>query len=306
MLDPLPPGPIVVIAHDERPSSPDIVIGAGQALRRMGCQVVDLGLATRPCFQFAVDHLRAAGGVFVTGSGCDPGWTGLDFVGPGGVPCSSPGELDRIAERSSAGFSRPSRRAGSQRVFQAGGVYEAGLAKHFHALRPLKIALACPSRLLREVFERAFRRVACRLIFVETPVRARDLDDIADPDLMRTAHEVREAAADLGIVVEEDGEQCVFFDEAGRIAMTGEIAALLEPLLGKVIEQTGREQVTRAMRSLAGSAVFGSDGRGRYWFDEGYPACDALLALVYVLKALSRSDTPFSQVLQRAASGCGW
>src|SRR5262249_26221511 len=85
------PGPRVVIAHDERPSSPDLVIGAGQALRRMGCQVVDIGLATRPCFLFAVNHLQAAGGVLVTAAGCDPGWAGFEFVGRGNVLCSSGG-----------------------------------------------------------------------------------------------------------------------------------------------------------------------------------------------------------------------
>src|SRR5262249_47979315 len=92
LLSPGRPGPCVVLAHDERPSSPDVVTGVGQSLRRMGCQVVDIGLATRPCLVFAVDHLRAAAGVHVTGAGCDPGWTGLDFLSRGTLPCSSPGE----------------------------------------------------------------------------------------------------------------------------------------------------------------------------------------------------------------------
>src|SRR5262245_40920608 len=73
VLQPERPGPCVVLAHDERPSSPDIVTGVGQALRRMGCQVVDVGLATRPAVLFAIDHLQAAGAVHVTGAGCDPG-----------------------------------------------------------------------------------------------------------------------------------------------------------------------------------------------------------------------------------------
>src|SRR4029077_3412122 len=145
LLAPGRPGPCVVLAHDERPSSPDIVTSVGQALRRMGCQVVDIGLATRPCFTFAVDHLRSAGGVLVTGAGCDPGWTGLEFLSRGTIPCSSPGDLDRIAARLHEGYSRPSRRPGNQRTFQAAVPYEASLWKHFHALRPLKIALACPS-----------------------------------------------------------------------------------------------------------------------------------------------------------------
>src|SRR5207237_3885958 len=112
-------GPTVVIAYDERPSSPEIVTGVGIGLRRMGCRVIDIGLATRPCFWFAVDHLQAAAGIHVTGAGCDPAWTGLDFVTRGAIPCSRGGELDRIQSCFEQGYSRPSRRPGSQRTFQA-------------------------------------------------------------------------------------------------------------------------------------------------------------------------------------------
>jgi phosphomannomutase len=156
LLAPGRPGPSVVLGHDDRPSSPDIVTGVGQSLRRMGCQVVDIGLATRPCLVFAVDHLRAAGGVHLTGAGCDPGWTGLDFLSRGSVPCSSPGMLEQIAARYRGGYSRPSRRPGSQRTFQAAVPYEANLWKHFHALRPLKIALACPNRTVRDLMTRFY------------------------------------------------------------------------------------------------------------------------------------------------------
>ena len=79
-------GPTVVIGHDERPSSPDIVMGVAASLRRMGCAVVDVSRCTEPCFRFAVDHLQAAAGIYVTGAGCGPAWTGLDFVGAQASP----------------------------------------------------------------------------------------------------------------------------------------------------------------------------------------------------------------------------
>ncbi len=49
-------------------------------------------------------------------------------------------------------------------------------------------------------------------------------------------------------------------------------------------------------------AVFGADGVGRYWFAESYPTCDALLTVVHLLQALSRSDSPLSRVI---ADLCG-
>ncbi len=310
LLAPGRPGPSVVLGHDDRPSSPEIVTGVGQALRRMGCQVVDVGLATRPCLVFAVDHLRAAGGVHVTGAGCDPGWTGLDFLARGSVPCSSPGMLDRIAARYREGYSRPSRRPGSQRTFQAAVPYEASLWKHFHALRPFKIALASPNRTVRDLFTRIFRKLACRLLHVETPTRVRSSLEPSDPDLERLSRRVCEAGAHLGMLVDDDGEQCVLFDENGRLVPPQVVARLLTADLGNGAtaearcsptvavdspdRRRRREEVTATMRQE--QLTFAVDGAGRYWFAEAYPACDALLTLVHLLQALSRSDTPLSEV----------
>ncbi len=311
LLAPGRPGPSVVLGHDERPSSPDIVTGVGQMLRRMGCQVVDIGLATRPCLLFAVNHLGAAGAVHVTGAGCDPGWTGLDFVMHGNLPCSSPGTLDRVADCYRDGYSRPSRRPGSQRTFQASVPYEAGLWKHFHALRPLKIALACPSRAVRELFVRVFRKLACRLMLVETPTRQRSMLDPADPDLKRTSQHIREGRADLGMFVDGDGERCTFFDEQGVLVspsiaarllaieqnergVTGALA-VLDSNSDTPCLQRSREAITRVMgeRGLR----FAADDSGRYWFTEGHPTCDAVLTLVHLLQCLSRSDRQFSEVV---------
>jgi phosphomannomutase len=305
ILAPGRPGPSVVLAHDQRPSSPDIVMGVGQALRRMGCQIIDVGLATRPCFAFTVHHLRASGGVHVTGAGCDPGWTGVDFLTRGIIPCSSPGALERIAARHADGYSRPSRRPGSQRTFQGAVPYEAGLLKHFHALRPLKIALACPNGTVRDLLSRTFRRLACRLFPVETPTRARAVLDPHDPDVARTARHVREKGTDLGLLVEDDGEQCVFVNEQGRVIPPAKIARMLAIDQGAgtavaTAEQSTREAVTVAM--VQDGAPFAIDGRGRYWFVEAYPACDAVLTLVNVLHALSRSDAPMSEVIAKSAS----
>ncbi|MBS0261164.1 MAG: hypothetical protein JSS02_04350 [Planctomycetes bacterium] len=312
------PGPSVVIAHDERPAAPDIVTGVGQALRRMGCQVIDIGLAPRPALMFAIHHLQAAGAVHVTGAGCDPGWIGLDFVHRAGLPCSNPGWLDHIAHRQQSGFSRPSRRPGLHRTFLASVPYQASLVKHFHALRPLKIVLACSSRAVLDLFQSAFRKLACRLICREIPTRVRDLTENIDSEVVRMSSVVREATADLGLLVADDGEQCLLFDETGARVSPVKVARLLVDVLkmdgtepavlvmpadwknpftsGRVlpVAEPNREQITRLMAE--NQALVGTDGRGRYWSGEAYPVCDALLTLVHLLHFLSRSDTPFSEV----------
>lgn len=300
------PGPLIVLAHDERSSSPDLVVGIGGALRRMGCQVVDIGPVTRPGFWFAVHQLHAAGGIQASGSGCDPAWTGMDFVRQGVLPCSRGAELDAIEQRSRDGYGRPSRRPGSQRLYSAAIAYEAGLGKHFHALRPLKIVLGCPNRLLRELLERIFRKLACRLIPVPMPMRARRLDDDRDPDVSRVAAAVRGNGAHFGILIDDDAQSCALFDDSGARAAPGRVLPLLgavereaRPGGVAVDETTNRgatlEMMARALRQP--EALCGADAAGRYWFVEAFPNCDAVLTLIKLLQLLSRADTPFSDLL---------
>jgi phosphomannomutase len=209
------------------------------------------------------------------------------------------------------------------------------LWKHFHALRPLKIALASPSRAVHDVFHRIYHKLACRLLPVDTPTRLRKTGDPADPDLVRLSRAIGQAQADLGVLVEDDGEQCTVLDEQGRIVAPQVIALILCNVAsviltdesvavfpaawqGRQIEPTDvqsssrdavrdqqalqyvsdprRENMTRAMRRQR--AAFGADGMGRYWFAESYPACDAMLTIVHLLQALSHSDATLSRVVQ--------
>jgi phosphomannomutase len=298
-------GPTVVLGHDERPSAPDLATGAAAALRRMGCHVIDVGQSTRPMLWFAIDHLRADGGVHVTGAGCDPAWSGLDFVGPAAQPLSRGHGLDEIESRFRGGVSRPGRHPGSQRMFLAGIPYVAGLWKHFHALRPLRISLACASLPLRRVLDQVFERLACRRIAVEVPVRARNVGDAADSDCRRVAESVRENRSDLGVLIDDDGQRCAWYDEQGRPIASRRMAALLAGIeleqrtgIGLVDETAAGgtlAAVSLAMRSPG--TVLGGGDFGRVWLADSYPICDAVLTLAKVLQSLSRSDAPFSSVV---------
>lgn len=297
------PGPTVVLAHDERPHAPDLMLGAAGALRRMGCQVAEIGLATRPAFAFAVQHLRAAGGVHVTGSGCDPAWAGLDFVLSEARPCSKCGDLDRVEQRYRDGYSRPTRRPGAQQSLRLNDVYEATLTRHFHAIRPFKIVLSCSCRILHGTLDRLFRRLACRLIKLETPVRARNLNAADDPDVVRVAAAVRQHTAHLGILIDDDAQACLLFDERGASIDGKAILALfgreerLRNAGGKAVIETS-ESTLATMFDLVRNADVACGGgvSGRFWFREVYPVCDAVVTLIKLLHILSQSDKPFSEV----------
>lgn len=336
-------GPVVVVGFDERPSSPDIVTGVAAALRRMSCQVVDIGQTSAPCFRFAVAHLQAPGGILITGHGCEPSWTGLDFVVKQGRPVSAGGRraanqenhkssraiaLEDVHQRWLDGTVRPLRQGGSQRVFQATVPYLAGLWKHFHALRPLRVAIGCPVPFVRRTLIELFAKLPVTLSWVEIPQRRRDVLNEQDPDIQRVHDAVIAQSADFGFLIDDDGANVAVLDEVGNLLDPGDLVCLLAEVLSAektdgavVIENTVREQLQpriagRNQRCWLGgwtsadlwqamsheAALCGGGANGRVWFPDSVPVCDGILTLARLLQALSRDDAPLSQVAMKDSS----
>ncbi|HET6323285.1 MAG TPA: hypothetical protein VFG04_01190 [Planctomycetaceae bacterium] len=320
--------PTLVVGYDERPSSPTIFAAAVAGLRRMGCHVLDVGLVTKPCFWFAVNHLHASGGLFVTGSGAEPAWTGLDLLWEGAVPTSSTdiealrSDVDGNRSRESIRSTRPTRTAGTQRTFQANAPYEASLAPHFSDIRLRKVVCASSSPLVGQIIRRLFKGLSCELVYADLPLKIRNPAQRRDEGILKLSSIVREHEAQLGILIDDDGQRCGFVDERGRHVSSAAIARLIVPqLLAKrpgatvvlepgtlvelrpLIEAMGARcqggagdisSIATAVRDFR--AVYAGGDSGRHWFLDGYANCDAALVLSHVLNAIGQTDQPFSQL----------
>lgn len=321
-------GPTVVVGHDERSSSPDIVTGVALELRMMGCQVIDIGLNTRPCFTFAVDHLQASAGIYVTGTGCEQSWTGLDFVGRQARPFSNNHRLDEIEARFESGYSRPTRQSVPQRTFQAKLPYHAGLWKHFHALRPLRVCVACSSHLVQKLLVELFEPLPCKLQLVPIPWRLRDVTQPNDADVQRVGEAVRKSRSHLGVLIDDDAARCGFLDERGKLVPALNVTGILagstladQPAGCIALDHSALAALQPRVEHLGGHCVdgghtaadmyaaisqhgaeFGGEGC-HYWFREAIPVCDGVVTLAKMLQGLSRSDAAFSRVAERAIDG---
>lgn len=313
------PGPPVVLAHDERPASADLATGVCIALRRMGCQVIDLGFATRPSFWFAVHHLEAAGGVHVTGSGAAPAWTGLDFIGSGACPWSRGSDLDRVEHVWQAGYARPSRHQGGLRSFRTEATYLKSLHHFVHALRPLQIAWSCPQPAVTQWASTLLTGSACRLFPVATPVRERSTSAVQEADLARLREAIAANSAHFGLLIGDDAQHCTLVDERGNLIPDTQVASLLahsatEGQTSRPVEQTSLSALPVSRRASTATdyagpptlqsawqhltehqLAFTHGPAGFYWFATPQPACDALLTLMHLLQSFSRSDAPVSE-----------
>ena len=307
--------PVVVIAGDGRPLTPELVAAVGEGLRWTGCHVVEIGAATAACVAFAVEHLHCGGGILVGNPAGEVHTVGLRFWGQGGQPLSAGGPLDDVREIFHAGVDRPARRYGSLRRFQAEVPYLAGMAESYHGLRPLRFLLDTTSRPLAGYLDKLTGPTACKV------VACRVLSG-------RLPDQVREDQVHFGVRVDEDGERCGLFDERGRAVADqrllllvarhllarhpgaaivldegspAELAGAIDELGGRVVFSDPRRfAMARAMRE--NGAVFGGSPGGRFWYasPEGHLAADALMTITLLLRLLSQSDRRLSEVLDAA------
>ncbi len=317
-------GPVVVVGFDERPSSPDIVTGIVLGLRRMGCLVVDLGQTSLPVIGFQQQVRGASAGLFVTGAGCDPSWTGFDFLDHEARPYSHEA-LTKMERDVQTGVGRQTRKIGSHHPVQELASYEASLSIHFHALRPLRVVCGSSTRLMPRILDRLFSRLPCQLTHVALPTRKRNLFDPRDVDLQRVARTVIDGRHHLGLVIDEDSQHVAFVTDSGRLVSSKEVARLLieiaqrenhqarfvvaSSMMGDVMQWLsgrdataidGGELTANLVRLLVESdAVLALSSDGRVWFRQREIACDAVLVLANILQALSLSDAPFTEVVAR-------
>ena len=292
-------GPTVVLAQDERPSSPDLARGVCLALRRMGLQVVDLGIATRGELGWAIGHLQAVGGVLVTGAGKGPEWTGLDLAGAGGAAWSQPGRLADVLRTWQTGVVRGGRRSGGLRSSRLRSEYLAQYQPGCHALRPLRIAWSCAARLPTRLVRQLLQPTACRLLEVETAVRTRPLHELAERDLQPLVECIQRERAHLGLWVDELAQQVWLVDERGVLVPSDRHARWLrqsEPGTGPATDAVprlpSREAAGRALRQTEVTQVEGP--AGFHGFSTPWVGCDALGTIVRTLHALSQSDRAVS------------
>jgi len=315
-------GPIVV-GRDARTSGPVVLHAVCAGLRGAGRDVVDLGLATTPATQLAVEHLRAAGGVIITASHNPSPWNALKFL-------SSRGEFldevagNRVKARWEAGVDdlwRPASGLGGER-------HEDG-ALAWHLERVLGLDGLDLARIRARRFRVAVDGCASvggvavpalleRLDATVVPVDCepngaftRELEPLPQ-HLGALGDAVRRAGADFGVAVDPDADRAAFVDAAGvplgeeyTVALgtwaalehrRGPVATNLSTsrLLDAVCERfgvpihrtpVGEAHVVAGMRAVG--AVAGGEGNGGMILPAAHYGRDSLVAVALVCERLA-------------------
>ncbi|MEQ1833163.1 MAG: phosphoglucosamine mutase [Candidatus Eisenbacteria bacterium] len=317
----LPDAGPVVLGRDARVTGPMVRLAACAGLNAAGRDVIDIGLATTPTTQMAVEHLRAAGGVILTASHNPAPWNALKFLSAAGE-FLGPKAGREVRERFETNRDLW---ASWDRV---GSVREESNALAWHLERVLGLphldVAAIRKRALHVVVDgcASVGGVALPALLAELGARVTKLD--CEPNgrftreleplpqhLGALGRAVLEARADLGIASDPDSDRAAFVDAAGvplgeeytvalgtRVALITQRGAVVTNLstsrmLDAVCERAGvplhrtpvgEAHVVEVMH--AQHAVAGGEGNGGMILPAAHHGRDALVAMALVAQAM--------------------
>ena len=322
----LPDSGPVVLGRDARVTGPMVRLAACAGLNAAGRDVVDIGLATTPTTQMAVEHLRAAGGVILTASHNPAPWNALKFLSARGE-FLGPREGNEVRERFEAN------RDLWARWDSLGAVREEENALRWHLERVLGLPhvdlAAIQKRALHVVVDgcASVGGVALPALLAELGAKVTRLDCEPNGAFTRELEPlvehlgalgslVRESGADLGIASDPDADRAAFVDAAGvplgeeytvalgtRVALetqSGPVVTNLSTsrMLDSVCERAGvplhrtpvgEAHVVEAMH--AQHAAAGGEGNGGMILPAAHHGRDALVAMALVAQAMRHGAT---------------
>jgi len=316
----LPRGPVVV-GRDTRPSGPMVRDAVTAALASTGHDVWDIGVATTPTTEVAVQESEAVGGVIITASHNPQQWNALKFLQGDGLflTAAQNRELRRRYDDGSGHVAwdrlgRVEARSGADDQHLAAILGVPWLEQERIAAQELHVVVDAVEGAGGVIVPRLLERLGVRC----TPLHcgmsgAFPHDPEPTPDhLGDLSAEVRRHGADLGLAVDPDVDRLALVDATGR-ALSEELTLVVAAdfLLGVspgpvavnlsttgLIETVAARHGCRVLRTPVGEAnvvetmlaegcVLGGEGNGGVIYPAVHAGRDALVGIAMVLQAVA-------------------
>lgn len=218
-------GPVVV-GRDARVSGPMVLHAVKSGLMAAGRDVVDIGLATTPATQVAVERLEAGGGVILTASHNPSPWNALKFLSARGEFLdAAAGAAVRASFEAGRDTWAPFDRLGAERAEPRALEWHLDLVLSL----PFVDAEAIRRRALRVVVDGCasvggiavpalLERLGASVVRLDCEPDGRftrELEPLPE-HLGALCAKVRESGADFGVALDPDADRAAFVDGAGR------------------------------------------------------------------------------------------
>ena len=314
----------VLVGRDTRATSEEYQHTFSRGLLSTGCNVIDIGLTLSSILYFARQYYKIDGGVMVTASHNPPDWNGFKLCH--GLNAIVEEEIKKvgdilISEKFKTG-------KGEIRTLDVAPIYFEAIKQRVKLKKPLKIVVdggnATPSLFIPKFL----RELGCQVIPLHCDINPNFPRGVLDPvkldDYQDLIKEVKKEKANLGILLDGDGDRVGFVDEKGNIWLGDTILLLLireiipkNPGRKVIVEVKDSEVVVEETKRLGGIPIFWKTGHAlldhkvfeekailcgemscHYWItDNWYYFDDAIYALARVLKIISDSGKGLSELV---------
>ena len=242
--------PKIVVARDNRLSSPLLHKSFVQGIIEKGANVVDIGLATTPMLYFAVAHYKFEGGVIITASHNPPRYNGFKLVKEKSIPINEKTGLKEIKNLVLKRL-QPTGHLPGKLLFKKnkkGKIIKKKILKDYlnfvlknadlKKIKSLKIVIDTANGVGGIVVSRIFKKIPCKVYHLFPELDGNFPNHLPDPlikaNLKKLKQEVKRRKANLGIAFDGDGDRIIFVDEKGKEISADLICALVVNLILKV------------------------------------------------------------------------
>ncbi len=219
----------VVVGHDNRRTSLDLVEGVTAGLTASGCKVIDIGLVSTPVVYWHAVHYGDVGGVMITGSHLTPDQNGFKLsIGARNIYGGQIDVLRTIIERNQFAYGE-----GSAEVDHgAYSRYIHDLEKRVKPSRPLKVVIDAGNGTGGLFGPRLFKLwghevLECLYCQPDGSYPNHQPDPQQPANMRDLAAKVVELGADAGIAFDGDADRMGAVDEQGNMIAADRVLALL-------------------------------------------------------------------------------
>lgn len=318
----------VAVAHDMRPSSPELSEAFARGVVSQGINVIAVGLASTDELYFASGALKCAGAMF-TASHNPAEYNGIKMCRSGARPVGSESGLATITDLLVEGIPAYTGTPGTIEKRDVLSDYAAYLRKlvALEEIRPLVVAVDAANGMggftVPAVFEGLPLDVRPLYFELDGTFPNHEANPLDPKNLVDLQRFVVEQGADIGLAFDGDADRCFVVDEKGSPVTPSSICGLIAEcylakypgaavihnlITSKSVPEIITEHGGKAVRTRVGHsfikatmaeehAVFGGEHSAHYYFKEFWNADSGILAAMHVLAALGSQPAPLSEMM---------
>lgn len=314
----------ILIAMDNRTSSPSLKEAVLDGLFEEGVTVFDAGMTTTPMFYYAVNKAQADGGIMITASHNPPQYNGLKITSKEARPIGEISGLLEIKEMAlKKEFSNTVHDSAIKRQNYLDSYVDFLLQNV--SIQPITLAIdsACgvAGTIVTEIASRSDLQVL-PLCFTPCKELVHEGNPMKDENVKDLVAVLQEGKADMGVAFDGDADRIFFFDKTGERIPTHAVACVLanhylqknpqasiiaDVRMPKILQETvqvnngvflesrvGHTFIKQLMRERG--AFFGAEVSGHFYYKDFFNADSALYTLMQILNIMSLQGMTLKQL----------